>query len=208
MVYICVCLGAGRGIALVDIDQNGWLDLIYTNYESENRMFLRDFFYGANKFSDYIATASASDEGMESFKEPGPVRTLLVADFDNDGQLELFFNMMVDEPSKEYPNRLIRVSLVETTMQQLQKGPAPKCKIEMKEEILKPGPAEEPHLHGTGGAFADMNGDGYLEVLLTHGEDAVSLKPMHMYIHTHIHTFGCNEIGMDTNRVQSLSQFE
>jgi hypothetical protein len=78
---------------------------------------------------------------------PSPVRTVIAADFDNDGHEELFFHNHAE------PNRLFRQTGGDWVM-------------------LDPGAALESEGSGTGAAVADVDGDGRLELLLAHGESA------------------------------------
>jgi hypothetical protein len=75
------------------------------------------------------------------------IRTVIAADFDNDGNPELFFNNFGE------PNRLF--------------GRRNGQWIE-----LDIGDAREADGLGTGAAVADIDGDGRLELLITHGESA------------------------------------
>jgi len=77
--------------------------------------------------------------------EPSRIRTVITADFDNDGFVEIFFNNIGE------PNRLFR-----RTEQGWQPAPI--------------GDALEPTGLGTGAAVADLDGDGRLELLIAHGE--------------------------------------
>ena len=82
------------------------------------------------------------------------IRTVIAADFDNDGVEEIFFNNIGQ------PNRLFAWSHGRWT------------EVEI-------GDAEEPHGLGTGAAVADIDGDGRLELLISHGESAP--QPLSFY---------------------------
>lgn len=77
---------------------------------------------------------------------PSAVRTVIVADFDNDGHEEIFFNNL-GEPNRLFAWRDDRWQQVEI------------------------GDAAEPEALGTGAAVADLDGDGRLELIVSHGED-------------------------------------
>ena len=81
-------------------------------------------------------------------------RTVIAADFDNDGIEEIFFNNIGQ------PNRLFAWSHGRWT------------EVEI-------GDAEEPHGLGTGAAVADIDGDGRLELLISHGE--LAPQPLSFY---------------------------
>ncbi len=125
----------GRGTTLSDILYNGQLDIISGNWEGYHRAFVRS----GNKFIDIAKT---------NFNEPSRVRTVISADFDNDGYDEVFFNN-IGEANKLF-------------------------KIDQNGEFieLKLGEALEPNGLGTGAAVADIDNDGVLELLISHGEVA------------------------------------
>ena len=85
---------------------------------------------------------------------PSAVRTLIAADFDNDGSDELFFN------NHGEPNRLFSVRDGAGGVN----GGCPEL------VMIEPGAALEPLGFGTGAAVADIDGDGVLELLVAHGE--------------------------------------
>ena len=125
----------GRGTALADILYDGRLGIIIGNWNGYHRVYvpLRD------SFLDY-----ATDE----FREPSKVRTVISADFDNDGYDEIFFNNIGQ------PNRMFRV----------REGG-------LLEPVLLSAALEANGL-GTGAAVADIDNDGVLDLLVAHGERA------------------------------------
>jgi hypothetical protein len=127
-----------RGIAVFDADNDGRLDFAYGNWDGPNRLMVRQ---PAGTFKDRATPALAL---------PGRIRTVIAADFDNDGWEELFFHFLGE------PNRLFRHS------------PGDPYSIDWR--MNDPGPAQEPAGTGTGAAYADIDGDGVLELLLAHGE--------------------------------------
>lgn len=134
----------GRGVALADFNGDGKTDIVYGNWNGPHRLFLQG---GDMKFRD-IAT--------EGFAAPSPIRTVIAADFDNDKQLEVFFNNIAYRGNA--PNRLFRVSR--------------RADADPLIEELHVGDAAEPQGRGTGGAVTDFDGDGQLDLLLAHGESA------------------------------------
>ncbi|KAF7656677.1 hypothetical protein LDENG_00037740 [Lucifuga dentata] len=104
-------------------------------------------FNGQGSNSKFRNIASAA------FADSSPVRTVIAADFDNDRELEVFFNNIAYRGTA--PNRLFRVSR--------------KADADPFFQKLNIGDAAEPQGRGTGGAVTDLDGDGQLELLLAHG---------------------------------------
>ncbi|MEM1349936.1 MAG: CRTAC1 family protein [Myxococcota bacterium] len=124
----------GRGIALLDANEDGRLDIAYGNWAGPHRLFIQR--------EDH----TFADKAPPEMAAPSRIRTVLAADFDNDGYVELFFNNIGEA------NRLFRRD---------PKG----------QWVVAPiGDALEPEGLGTGAAVADLNGDGRLELLVAHGE--------------------------------------
>ncbi|KAG7270770.1 hypothetical protein CRUP_019410 [Coryphaenoides rupestris] len=63
-------------------DGDGRMDIVYGNWNGPHRLFMQGPHHG---FRNIATTAFAS---------PSPVRSLIAADFDNDKNLEVFFNNM------------------------------------------------------------------------------------------------------------------
>jgi hypothetical protein len=80
---------------------------------------------------------------------PSPIRTVIVADFDNDGYEEIFWNNIPGA------NRLFR-----------------KLPTDSDWTSVKIGDALEQNGYGTGAAIGDFDGDGLLELIIAHGESA------------------------------------
>ena len=132
----------GRGTTLTDFLYRGKLDIVSGNWNGEHRIFLNN----KNKFND-IANSE--------FKIPSRVRTIISADFDNDGFDEIFVNYIGE------PNKLFKI-LIDGELKQIQ---------------LSNG--LEPLGLGTGAAVADIDNDGILELLVSHGE--TGLQPLSLY---------------------------
>lgn len=125
----------GRGTALADVLYDGRLGIISGNWNGFHRVYVPF----QNSFVDYAT---------KEFKEPSKIRTVIVADFDNDGFDEIFINNIGE------PNRLFRIEENGSLKQ------------------LKLLAALESSGLGTGAAVADTNNDGVLELLIAHGETA------------------------------------
>ena len=132
----------GRGTALSDILYRGQLDILTSNWEGPHRAFVLD----GNQFKD-IAD--------QNFSEPSRIRTVISADFDNDGYDEVFMNNIGE------PNKLFKI---------LDNGVFQPIKINN---------ALETNGLGTGAAVADIDNDGILELLISHGESGY--QPLTLY---------------------------
>ncbi|KAJ1141050.1 hypothetical protein NDU88_007387 [Pleurodeles waltl] len=135
----------GRGVALADFNRDGKVDIVYGNWNGPHRLYLQMSANGKARFRD-IAT--------QKFSMPSPVRTVIAADFDNDQELEVFFNNIAYRGSSA--NRMFRIGRREHADPVI--------------EELSPGDASEPEGRGTGGAVTDFDGDGMLDLILSHGE--------------------------------------
>lgn len=133
---------AARGVAALDANDDGMFDLVCGNWEGPNRLYIQ---LPSGRFQDIAPVEMA---------RPARTRTVLAADFDNDGNLEIFFNNIGQ------PNRLFG----------LRRG---------QWVTLPIGDALEPTGLGTGAAFGDVDGDGVLELFITHGESGV--QPLSLY---------------------------
>ena len=132
----------GRGTALSDILYRGRLDILNGNWGGYHRAYV---------FENY----KFKDIAVPSFDEPSRIRTVISADFDNDGYDEVFLNNIGE------PNRLYRI---------LENGVFSEIKLD---EAL------EPNGLGTGAAVADIDNDGILELLISHGESG--LQPLSLF---------------------------
>ncbi|XP_042358746.1 cartilage acidic protein 1 [Plectropomus leopardus] len=143
----------GRGVALADFNRDGKTDIVYGNWNGPHRLYMQ-LNNRKQKFKDIAS---------QKFSMPSPVRTVMVADFDNDNELEVFFNNIAYRgPSA---NRIFRVSRREHGDPQI--------------EELNVGEASEPEGRGTGAVATDFDGDGRLELLISHGESAA--QPLSIY---------------------------
>ena len=135
-------VGNARGIAALDIDGDGLFDVVCGNWEGYHRLFMQ----GAGDAFEDVAPAD--------MREPTHVRTVIAADFDNDGFEEIYFNNMGEQ------NRFF----------------AQKDGVWRATDI---GEAREPGGLGTGAAVGDFDGDGRLELIIAHGESG--RQPLTLY---------------------------
>jgi hypothetical protein len=133
---------AARGIACFDADGDGRLDLALGSWEGPHRLFVRE---PQGRFRNLAPTDWAT---------PSRNRTVIAADFDNDGREEVFFNNIGQA------NKLFGWRRGTWT-------------------ALDAGDASEPNGLGTGAVVADLDGDGRLELLICHGESG--LQPLTYY---------------------------
>jgi hypothetical protein len=123
----------GRGVALLDTNDDGTLDIVYGNWDGLHRLYVRQ------------PSGGFADMATDDLAFPSWVRTVIAADFDNDGYEEIFFNNIAQS------NRLFGRRYGEWV-------------------DLDPDDALETVALGTGAAVADLDNDGRLELLIAHGE--------------------------------------
>ena len=113
----------GRGTTLSDVFYRGQLDIVSSNWNGNHRIFALD----GNEFRDIA---------QPDFNEPTRIRTVISADFDNDGFDEIFMNNIGQ------PNKLFKI---------LDNGVLKKIDIQVGLEYFG---------LGTGAAVADIDNDG------------------------------------------------
>lgn len=151
-----------RGISLADFNRDGLLDIAYGNWEGEHRLFMQFKAVGdARKFRN-IAN--------RQYAVPTKIRTLIAADFDNNGDTDIFMNNICShrDPNDREPNKLFTV-----IPNQFNNSSDPEIKK------MNIGQAKEPRGFGTGAAITDMDGDGVLDLLISHGESQT--QPLKVY---------------------------
>ena len=132
----------GRGTTLPAVLYRGALDIVTSNWEGYHRIFVKQ-------------KESYLDMSSLQFRLPSRIRTVISADFDNDGYDEIFLNNIGQ------PNKLFRI---------LDEGNL---------EEIKLNEALEAQGLGTGAAVADIDGDGILELLISHGESGA--QPLSLF---------------------------
>lgn len=151
-----------RGISLADFNRDGLLDIAYGNWEGEHRLFMQFKAVGeARKFRNI-----ANRQYAVSTK----IRTVIAADFDNNGDTDIFMNNICShrDPNDREPNKLFTV-----IPNQFNNSSDPEIKK------MNIGQAKEPRGFGTGAAITDMDGDGILDLLISHGESQT--QPLKVY---------------------------
>lgn len=131
-----------RGVTVYDRGKDGDLDIAIANWNAQNKMYRN-------------VDDGFQDTGTEEFGQPGPARSLVASDFNNDGETELFLNKIAS------------------------RGEAPNKLFDSEGKALAVGDAREPRGLGTGATVADLNQDGTLELVLAHGE--AGAQPLTMY---------------------------
>ena len=134
--------GKARGLALIDANADGLLDIVCTTARGPQRFFVQGL------------QSIFRDSEIEAFSERADARSVVVADFDNDGYEEIFVHCQGQR------NRLFA----------------------WRDEDWRKidcGEAEELDGYGVGAVVGDWNGDGMLELMLGHGESMP--QPLSLY---------------------------
>lgn len=156
------CGEHARGVTA--FDAGGAFGLAWGNWDGPHRLMARE----NDRWKDFATPG---------FAFPSGVRTVIAADFDNDGNDEIFLNHLCE------PNRVFRVeasggrqpSEWEQHTKPVPAKPGPALGVTM----LDAGAALDPDGYGTGAAVCDIDGDGVLELLISRGEKAA--QPLGVY---------------------------
>jgi len=139
----------GRGTAILDSNGDGLLDIVYGNWNGVHRLF--------EQSRSQDGTVTFTDVANDDMSLTSKIRTVIVADFDNDGYEEIFWNNIPGD------NRLFKKG--ETDADWIQ---------------INIGDALETDGHGTGAAVGDFDNDGMLELVVAHGE-STSSQPLSLF---------------------------
>jgi hypothetical protein len=131
-----------RGVSALDANDDGMFDLVYGNWEGPHRLYIHQ------------PNGHFEDTAPPEMALPSRVRTVIAADFDNDGYEEIFFNN-IGQPNRLFGRR------------------------DGRWRLLDIGSALEPYGLGTGAAVGDFDHDGRLELIIAHGES--DRQPLTLY---------------------------
>ncbi len=139
-----------RGVTAADCD--GEFALCWGNWDGPHRLMVPN-------------PPAFRDRATPGLAFPSAVRTVIAADFDNDGTDELFFNNLGE------PNRVFRLG-VSANPDRKVGGELAEVGGELDLTMLDAGDALDTDGYGTGAAVCDIDGDGVLELLVARGEKA------------------------------------
>jgi hypothetical protein len=148
----------GRGVTALDV--GGTFALAWGNWDGPHRFMVR------RETGEWI------DRATPGFAFPSAARTVIAADFDNDGNDEIFFNNMGE------PNRVFRVQTDAkhgSGIRSQESGSSltpDSCLLAPELTMLDAGCALDADGYGTGAAICDIDNDGVLELLVSRGEKA------------------------------------
>lgn len=132
----------GRGVAVLDANDETQFGIVYGNWEGPHRLFIWDG-------ERYI------DEAPPEMQQASRVRSVIAADFNNDGHQEVFFNN-IGEANRLFARR---------------RGDWYEIPI---------GSAAEVDGLGTGATVGDFDKDGRLELIISHGESGMQPLTRHI----------------------------
>ena len=155
--------GDTRAVALIDDGES--FAVVLGNWEGTSRLCRRS------------PDGSFTDVAPETLSSARSVRSVVAADFDNDGREELFCNQFGE------PNRLLErvdgVDVGEDDEEDRGHDTADGFDDGTRWRSVGIGDAAEPDWFGTGAVAADLDDDGVLELLVVHGE--VAAQPITVY---------------------------
>ena len=149
-----------RGATLVDTG-TGAFAVAVASWQADNHLFVPTH-------------EGFADMSPPAFTAPTRARTLLAADFDNDGRQELFVNVCGG------PNRLLAPVVDSEPVDDSATDDRTAHALSATDwESRRLGAAAEPDGRGTGAVVADLDGDGGLELLVVHGDG--DAQPLSLY---------------------------
>ena len=152
--------GAGEeqgsmGVSVADYDNDGFLDIFVTNFESEQNTLYRNL--GAKGFLDV-----AGETGVAQPAKPFVGWGTSLTDFDNDGLLDLFVVNGHVYPQMELAKSETVLGFRQSLLLQRNTGDG---KFEDVSKIS--GLRNLPMFSARGAAFGDLNNDGLIDVVIT-----------------------------------------
>ena len=148
---------AGRGVVLADFNDDGLFDIVCVNWNGPSRLYLQK--------NDQDGHRQFEDVSKAEFSDNYRVNSVVVADFNNDGQLEILFNNLGEDG---HPQSNV---LFTATSRGVAHHPFVR--------IIDIGDAEEIDGYGTGAVYVDVDDDGVLDLLLSHGQS--QSQPVDIY---------------------------
>ena len=128
----------------IDFDRDGWIDLLVTN-ERDSKLLLRNL--GDGRFEDI--TRARRPPNASPFLNPGYAQGACVADFDHDGDMDVFL------PTADQAGRMIANRLVESGV------------LSFEDVTARSGAGV---IRGTRGCVAaDFDNDGHVDLYLNNG---------------------------------------
>ncbi len=176
----------GYGVVVGDFDNDGWPDLYITNY-GKNRLYRNNH---DGTFTDVAEKAGVALGGWSAGATFG--------DYDGDGRLDLFVDGYIDFDTNNPPesgNKVVGYSRCVFRGVQVMCGPRG-LKGEsdhlfhnngdgtFTDVSAKAGVSDPDRYYGLGTVFADVNNDGWLDLLV-----ADDSSPNYLYINKHNGTF-------------------
>ncbi|RMI25483.1 MAG: GAF domain-containing protein, partial [Calditrichaeota bacterium] len=141
-----------NGVTFGDVDNDGDLDFVVTDRTGDTRLYRNDIHPDS---SQWRFTDITEEAGIDNIY---PAYGSLMADFDNDGWLDIFFTNI--GPNQLYLNRLA--------------GDSAKFVLAFEEPSL---PARYTRRYSTGAAVADMDHDGDLDLFVANKDTTGMLYP-------------------------------
>ncbi len=173
---------ASMGIAVADIDRNGYQDMYITNYYEESNTLYANF--GANGFQDQTAILGLHQPTL-AFLGFGTA----AHDFDSDGNIDLFVaNGHVDSgPANQANLKMV-----------------PQLFVRNGKRFYSVGPQASPYFQnkklGRGVAMNDFDNDGDIDLAVVHQNDPLTLLKNVSIRGEHRSTISISLIGTISNR--------
>ena len=136
----------GRVISMVDLNNDGILDIVYLNWLGPNRIFIQ------NRTGPHIEFTHILQ--YETFSRADPSEIMLISDFDNDGNLDIIMNSADEESIYSTTNQLFSVIVNNNS------------EVILNSRNFNNSVLEKLHIRGL--SASDMNGNGVLELYVSH----------------------------------------